>query len=152
MMFACGRPALMARLSMMQDDWRGSIEETEYTPHWDMLRHRNRDFVVVPSNEANRFRPTLEDHCAAFRTSGKIGRQVLLRSNPGAPPGVALTAAACNRMLLAQKAAILPGELCDMLRRGEKSPLATFIRVSFGPGAPEEFEGDMAVLKQAIRG
>lgn len=304
MLFAGGRPALMAMLSMMHDDWRVSIEETEYTPYWDMLRHCNRDYVVVPSNKANRFRPSLEDHRTAFRAAGKGGRQVLLRSNPGNPTGVALTnddlrnlatwsrqpdfaaiideayeffldpepmsvlahvkdiessnvfvvgaatkglqapgartgwvigpskelevfknfssyamggvsqlsqnyvlqllepkraaharkavadfyngqrtrycealralgctdytgkggfycwvelpngltAAECNRRLFAQKAAILPGELCDMHRRGEKSPLATFIRVSFGPRAPEDFEGDIAALTKAIRG
>ena len=47
-------------------------------------------------------------------------------------------------------AAILKGTDCDMLRRGDASPLATFIRFSFGPLAPESFESDVEILKRAL--
>jgi aspartate/methionine/tyrosine aminotransferase len=286
----------------MAKDLRVTIEETEYTPYWDMLRHCGRDYAIVPSNEQNRFRPSLDDHRATHRAAGGNARQMLLRSNPGNPTGVTLqkndlgklaawtkeagfaalideayeffvdppesvlahiqnldehnlfvigaatkglqapgartgwvigpareidvlrnfssygmggisqlsqnyvlklfepahidaartaiakfygsqrkryidalkalgctdftgdggfycwmklpgglTAAECNRRLFQKKAAILPGELCDMHRRGDKSPLAQFIRVSFGPRRPEDFDGDIAALKSALR-
>ncbi|MCB9891950.1 MAG: pyridoxal phosphate-dependent aminotransferase [Planctomycetes bacterium] len=303
MVFAGGRPALVALLWMLAEDLCVSIEETEYTPYWDMLRHCARDYVVVPSNEENRFRPSLDTHRAAHARDGK-GRQLLLRSNPCNPTGVELqaadldqlgswtresnfaaiideayeffcdpeprsvlahvkdidehnlfvvgaatkglqspgartgwvvgpareievlrnyssygmggvsqlsqnyvlrlfeaehiatarsaiakfyneqrkrycaalvelgcedftgnggfyswvklpggmTAAECNRRLFEQKAAILPGELCDMHRRREASPLARFIRVSFGPRKPEDFDGDIAALRNALAG
>ena len=63
-----------------------------------------------------------------------------------------LTAAEFNRRLFRQKAAILPGELCDMHRRGEQSPLRHFLRLSFGPRTVEDFDGDMAVMKAALKG
>jgi aspartate/methionine/tyrosine aminotransferase len=302
MLFAGGRPGLVALLWMMAKDLRVTIEETEYTPYWDMLRHCGRDYAIVPSNEQNRFRPSLDDHRATHRAAGGNARQMLLRSNPGNPTGVTLqkndlgklaawtkeagfaalideayeffvdppesvlahiqnldehnlfvigaatkglqapgartgwvigpareidvlrnfssygmggisqlsqnyvlklfepahidaartaiakfygsqrkryidalkalgctdftgdggfycwmklpgglTAAECNRRLFQKKAAILPGELCDMHRRGDKSPLAQFIRVSFGPRRPEDFDGDIAALKSALR-
>lgn len=302
MLFAGGRPGLVALLWMMQPDLRVTIEETEYTPYWDMLRHCGRDYAVVPSNEQNRFRPTLADHRSTHQKAGGAARQLLLRSNPGNPTGVTLTpgdldllarwttepgfaalvdeayeffaepptsvlahvkdvdahnlfvvgaatkglqvpgartgwvigpakeletlknfssygmggvsqlsqnyvlqlfqpthvdaartaiskfygsqrrryvealkglgftdftgtggfycwmklpggltAAEFNRRLFRQKAAILPGELCDMHRRGEQSPLSHFLRVSFGPRNVEDFDGDIAVMKAALK-
>jgi aspartate/methionine/tyrosine aminotransferase len=35
--FAGGRPALFAILLLLQDGWQVAIEETEYTPYWDVL-------------------------------------------------------------------------------------------------------------------
>ncbi|MHC5066856.1 MAG: aminotransferase class I/II-fold pyridoxal phosphate-dependent enzyme, partial [Planctomycetota bacterium] len=89
MMFAGGRPGLVALLWMLHSDFFVTIEETEYTPYWDMLKHCERAHAIVPSNEANRFRPDLEDHRAAFENEGS-GRQLLLRSNPCNPTGVTL--------------------------------------------------------------
>lgn len=303
MLFAGGRPGLVALLWMLENDLRVTIEETEYTPYWDMLRHCERDYTIVASNEQNRFRPTLDDHRDAHRKIAGGARQLLLRSNPGNPTGVTLqkddlgklaswtkekgfaalideayeffvdppesvlahvkdldahnlfvvgaatkglqapgartgwvlgparelevlrnfssygmggvsqlsqnyvlrlfdknhidaartaiakfygqqrtryvealkelgfvdytgnggfyawmklpgglTAAEFNRRLFAHKAAILPGELCDMHRRGAKSPLANFIRVSFGPRKPEDFDGDLRAIRAALAG
>lgn len=61
-----------------------------------------------------------------------------------------LTAAVFNDRLFAENGAILPGELCDMMRREELSPHATFIRFSFGPLRPESFEDDIAVLRRCL--
>ena len=47
-----------------------------------------------------------------------------------------MTAETLNRRLFKEGAAILKGTDCDMLRRGDASPLATFFRFSFGPLAP----------------
>jgi aspartate/methionine/tyrosine aminotransferase len=63
-----------------------------------------------------------------------------------------LTADALNRRLFADGAAILKGTDCDMLRRGDASPLRDFFRFSFGPLAPESFDEDIAILQKALRG
>ena len=63
-----------------------------------------------------------------------------------------LSADEFNRRLFKHEAAILPGTLCDMLRRGNASPLATFIRFSFGPLKAESFEEDCAILRACLAG
>jgi aspartate/methionine/tyrosine aminotransferase len=62
-----------------------------------------------------------------------------------------LKAEELNRRLFKEGAAILKGTDCDMLRRGEASPLANFFRFSFGPLAPESFESDIAILRKALQ-
>ncbi|HZN62254.1 MAG TPA: pyridoxal phosphate-dependent aminotransferase [Planctomycetota bacterium] len=61
-----------------------------------------------------------------------------------------MTAGELNRRLFKEGAAILKGTDCDMLRRGDASPLAPFFRFSFGPLAPESFESDIAILRRAF--
>ena len=60
------------------------------------------------------------------------------------------TADELNRRLFKEGAAILKGTDCDMLRRGDASPLANFFRFSFGPLSPESFDSDIAILKRAL--
>ena len=60
------------------------------------------------------------------------------------------SAAALNRQLFPKGAAILEGTDCDMLRRGDDSPLQSFFRFSFGPLAPESFTHDIEILREAI--
>src|SRR5262245_6262862 len=55
-----------------------------------------------------------------------------------------------NRRLFKEGAAVLKGTDCDMLRRGDASPLVNFFRFSFGPLAPESFESDIAILRRAL--
>jgi aspartate/methionine/tyrosine aminotransferase len=291
--FAGGRPALFAVLAFLRDDVTVAVEETEYTPYWDMLKVLGRRFEVIPSDVRNRFRPRLEDHPPA---------RFLVKSNPCNPTGVAtrgedlrrlveaysrpgrgalldeayefygdpgpesalryvrdidrtdlfivgaatkglqvpgmrvgwciaarehveifrnystfgmggvsrasqlyvtelleldrvrrardavaaffgaqraryggglgglgfelftgtggfyhwarlpkgLTGDAFNERLFAHKAGILPGRLCDMLRRGNDGPLGPMIRFSFGPLSPESYDADMAILAQCV--
>lgn len=80
--FAGGRPALFAILAFLQDDVTVSVEETEYTPYYDLLEVLGRRYARIPSHPGNRFRPTLADHPTA-------PRQLLLKSNPCNPTGVA---------------------------------------------------------------
>ena len=61
-----------------------------------------------------------------------------------------LTADEFNDRLFKHEAAILPGNLCDMFRRGESSPLANFVRFSFGPLKAESFDEDIAILRSAL--
>lgn len=62
-----------------------------------------------------------------------------------------LTANELNERLFKHEAAILPGTLCDMHRRGASSPLANFMRFSFGPLKQDSFDGDLAILRACIR-
>ncbi|MGE4618956.1 MAG: pyridoxal phosphate-dependent aminotransferase [Planctomycetota bacterium] len=61
-----------------------------------------------------------------------------------------LSANQLNQRLFADGAAILKGTDCDMLRRGDQSPLNEFFRFSFGPLAPESFEQDIEILARAL--
>jgi len=81
--FAGGRPGLFAILAFLQEDVQVAIEETEYTPYWDVLQVLRRPHTLIPSNPQNRFRPTLDDH-------PKSGRVLLVKSNPCNPTGVTL--------------------------------------------------------------
>ena len=79
--FAGGRPAIFAILAFLLEDVKVLVEETEYTPYWDVLKLLRRDHVLIPSNVNNRFRPGLGDHPAGERV-------LLVKSNPCNPTGV----------------------------------------------------------------
>jgi len=85
--FAGGRPGLFAILAFLLEDWKVAVEETEYTPYYDLLELLRRPYRIIPSNVQNRFRPTLADH-ALEGASGE--RVMLLKSNPCNPTGVTL--------------------------------------------------------------
>jgi aspartate/methionine/tyrosine aminotransferase len=55
-----------------------------------------------------------------------------------------------NDRLFKHEAAILPGTLCDMHRRGHGSPHSNFMRFSFGPLKAESFENDVAILRACV--
>ncbi len=82
--FAGGRPAIFAILAFLEEGVRVAVEETEYTPYWDVLRLLKRPYDIIPSNEQNRFRPGLADHPAGDGV-------MLLKSNPCNPTGVTVT-------------------------------------------------------------
>lgn len=67
----------------------------------------------------------------------------------GRLPG-GLTCGEFNERLFRHKAAILPGTLCDMFRRGEGSIHDRFVRFSFGPLPAESFESDVAILRACL--
>ncbi len=83
--FAGGRPGIFATVAFLSDDYKICIEETEYTPYYDLLKLLNRDYEVIPSNEANRFRPTIEDYKNAAHQSEQ---RFFIKSNPCNPTGV----------------------------------------------------------------
>lgn len=93
--FAGGRPALFAVLAFLRDEVTVAIEETEYTPYWDLLKVLRRRFEIIPSNVGNRFRPRLEDH-----PQGRF----LVRSNPCNPTGVATRGEELRRLVEAYSA------------------------------------------------
>ena len=86
--FAGGRPGIFATMSFLDTAIPILIEETEYTPYWDLLRLMKRDYSVVASNTTNRFRPSLDDYRSASVGAGEDPRRFLIKSNPCNPTGV----------------------------------------------------------------
>lgn len=79
--FAGGRPAIFAILAFLKEGVGVAIEETEYTPYWDVLELLGHKPTLIQSNAENRFRPTLADHPQG-------GKVLLIKSNPCNPTGV----------------------------------------------------------------
>jgi DNA-binding transcriptional MocR family regulator len=61
-----------------------------------------------------------------------------------------LTGDQFNERLMRHDAAILPGRLCDMARRGDSGPLGPMVRFSFGPLGAESYERDMEILADCV--
>ena len=87
--FAGGRPGIFAILAFMEQDICIAVEETEYTPYYDMLERLRKKVELIPSNAANEFRPVAKDY--DFEPSGGSSRVFLVKSNPCNPTGVATT-------------------------------------------------------------
>lgn len=82
--FAGGRPGIFATVSFLHRGINILIEETEYTPYFDLLRLLDRQHSIIPSNEANDFRPGIADYEQA-----RESRQCfVIKSNPCNPTGV----------------------------------------------------------------
>ncbi|MEK6222661.1 MAG: pyridoxal phosphate-dependent aminotransferase [Chloroflexota bacterium] len=84
MVFAGGRPALIALLLFLDPEVNILIAETEYTPYYDMLERLGRKYSLIQSNIANNFSPTLTEY-----TKGSIEqRSLIMMSNPCNPTGI----------------------------------------------------------------
>lgn len=83
MIFAGGRAALFAAVFLLAKDVTVVIEETEYTPYFDLLRILERTPVIIPSNQKNNFLPTSQDYAAAEPKT----KRLRIRSNPCNPTG-----------------------------------------------------------------
>lgn len=84
MVFAGGRPALIAVLLFLDASIPVRIASTEYTPYYDMLEGLRRSYSLIPSNVENGFFPTAQDYTGGARE----GRALVLLSNPCNPTGV----------------------------------------------------------------
>ena len=82
MVFAGGRPAIIATLLFLKPDTPVRIAETEYTPYYDILEGLGRQYSLVSSGEANGFRPSIDDY---LDDSG--GKALVMASNPCNPTG-----------------------------------------------------------------
>ena len=85
--FAGGRPAIFATLAFLLDDTTVALEQTEYTPYYDVLNVLNRKVHLIQSDESNRFRPTSADY--NVKPLEGTSRVMLVKSNPCNPTGVA---------------------------------------------------------------
>ena len=84
MIFAGGRPALIAILMFLKKDIQIHIASTEYTPYYDMLKILKKKYTLIQSNEDNQFNPTINDYLI-----GKLPhRKLILLSNPCNPTGI----------------------------------------------------------------
>ncbi len=84
MIFAGGRPALVAVLFFLEREIGVRVASTEYTPYFDMLERLGRTWSMVESNEHNRFTPPVAEYLAADADA----RSLILMSNPCNPTGV----------------------------------------------------------------
>lgn len=89
--FAGGRPGIFATLAFLDPAIQLLVEETEYTPYWDLLQILDRNYGVVPSNPDNRFRPAIDDYAATSADLSGDPRRFVLKSNPCNPTGVTWT-------------------------------------------------------------
>jgi aspartate/methionine/tyrosine aminotransferase len=95
--FAGGRPGILATLAFLESDVSVAVEETEYTPYYDMLQILGRKVQLIPSNEENQFRPQTADYDVDPVESTK--RVLLLKSNPCNPTGVTVTGDALKELV-----------------------------------------------------
>jgi len=108
--FAGGRPGILATLAFLEADVGIAIEETEYTPYYDMLKILNRDVRLISSNVENRFRPDSSSYDVS--PPGDTERLFLVKSNPCNPTGV-MTAGEALQNLVAKYSAPGRGALFD---------------------------------------
>jgi len=83
MIFAGGRAALFAVMFLLRKDIGILVEETEYTPYYDLLKILERSTHIIPSNESNNFLPDADD----YKKASPDGPYMCLRSNPCNPTG-----------------------------------------------------------------
>ena len=95
--FAGGRPGILATLAFLMPDICIAIEETEYTPYYDMLEILRRKVHLIPSNAGNRFRPASADYDVDPIEDCK--RVFLVKSNPCNPTGVATSGEALQALV-----------------------------------------------------
>lgn len=95
--FAGGRPAILATLAFLQSDVGIAIEETEYTPYYDMLEILQRKVHLIHSNTENSFRPTGKDYDIAPPAGTE--RLFLVKSNPCNPTGVVTSGEALRELV-----------------------------------------------------
>ena len=84
MVFAGGRPGLVATLLFLRPEISVRIASTEYTPYYDMLERLRRPYELVESGVKNGFRPSVGDYLADADGSAKL----ILISNPCNPTGI----------------------------------------------------------------
>lgn len=82
MVFAGGRPAIIASLLFLDPDVTVRIASTEYTPYYDILEGLGKRYELVESSVENGFRPSVDDYLAGN------GRSMIVMSNPCNPTGI----------------------------------------------------------------
>lgn len=86
--FAGGRPGIFATVAFLPDEYEFLIEETEYTPYYDLLELLDRKYHIIASNESNAFAPNMDVYRQTLATAGQGGSRFFIKSNPCNPTGV----------------------------------------------------------------
>ena len=95
MIFAGGRPAIIASLLFLDPEITVRIASTEYTPYYDMLERLGKPYDLVPSGVENDFKPSTEDYLAGE------GRSLIITSNPCNPTGITRTGPELEKLVAA---------------------------------------------------
>lgn len=101
MIFAGGRPAIVAVLLLLETDVTVRVASTEYTPYYDMLRLLAKRPTLVASGAENRFSPGVDE----YLRSAVGGRHIILLSNPCNPTGITRDGDDLRRLVEASAAA-----------------------------------------------
>ncbi|MDA0666947.1 MAG: pyridoxal phosphate-dependent aminotransferase [Planctomycetota bacterium] len=121
MIFAGGRPALVATLMFQHADVEVRVASTEYTPYYDMLRLLGRDYSMVESSEANGFYPSTADYLGEGN-----GRKLIMLSNPCNPTGITRTGSELEALVRAAESmnvGVLMDEAYEMFHEPPVSAL-----------------------------
>ena len=111
----------------------------------DRVRHARMAVAEFFGQQRDRYRAGLESQgIELFTGDGGFYHW-------GKLPG-SLTSRELNARLYEKKAAILPGKLCDMMRRGDEGTHGQLFRFSFGPLAPDSYDADMELLASCLNG
>ena len=94
MIFAGGRPGLIALLLFLNNDIKVRIASTEYTPYYDMLELLHKNYELVDSSESNNFEPSVSDYLGS-----NISKKLVLLSNPCNPTGITKSGETLNELV-----------------------------------------------------
>ena len=100
MVFAGGRPGIVATLMFLDPKVSVCIASTEYTPYYDILEFLGRDYSLVQSRPDNDFLPEVDDYL-------EDEDALIILSNPCNPTGVTRVGGDLERLV--QKAGAGPG-------------------------------------------
>jgi len=84
MVFAGGRPGLLAVLMFLSNDVTVRVPSTEYTPYYDILKFLKVKYSLVDSSEENLFMPSVDELIG----NDSSERQLIFLSNPSNPTGI----------------------------------------------------------------
>jgi aspartate/methionine/tyrosine aminotransferase len=123
MVFAGGRPAIVATLLFLDRDIDIRVASTEYTPYYDILQCLERAYTPVRSTVENGFRPSID----AYTDIPRGRRALILASNPCNPTGVTRTGNDLQRLVEAASAdgsiGVLIDEAYELFHEGPVSAL-----------------------------
>ena len=84
MVFAGGRPGLLAVLMFLSKDVMVRVSSTEYTPYYDILEFLKIKYLLVDSSQKNFFKPSIDDLVGNKANQ----KQLVFLSNPSNPTGI----------------------------------------------------------------
>ena len=84
MVFAGGRPGLLAVLMFLSKDVMVRVSSTEYTPYYDILEFLKIKYLLIDSSEKNFFKPSIDDLVGNKANQ----KQLVFLSNPSNPTGI----------------------------------------------------------------